>query len=390
MDGKTAAEGRAGEVAERPRLVVGWVLGADVRDPGLLAAYHTARDRVLALFEDQLPEFHWEMPWVERRLNQPRGALDPLPLLELGAEEKLHRHWDYALVVVPNELRPRRRVATVGVPSSALETAVLSTARLGSGEELVEHMVALSLHLLGHLFGLDHTAEGPMRPFEEPEEIHPERFPPDQLEEARLRLLESTDARLEEQRSRWGRLAFYWKAFWTDPRGILKDILGSRPWRMPLALGRLTAAAAVSLVYLLLASEPWEVGANLEPRWLIGGPLASVLIASFFVFWGQNLAQVGREHGWREQLARTHIVLFGTLLLGMASLWLVLFLVSWAMAAVLPREVFAGWAHTDPARLNEAAYAAFMATIGVVAASLGGNLEEEDEIKAELLFDEET
>ncbi len=31
-----------------------------------------------------------------------------------------------------------------------------------------------------------------------------------------------------------------------------------------------------------------------------------------------------------------------------------------------------------------------VATLGVIAAALGGNLEDEDEIKAELLFDAET
>ncbi len=370
--------------------MVGWVLGSDVRDPALLAAYAAARDRLLGVLEEQLPGFRWEMPWVERRLNPPRGALETLPLLELGAEEKLHRHWDYALVVVPNELIPRKRVATVGVPSSALETAVLSSARLGSAEELVERMVALALHLLGHLFGLEHAETGPMRPFEEPEEMAVEPFPAWQLERVRRQLAESTDARLEEQGRRWGRVMFYWRAFWTDPRGIVRDIVGYRPWRMPLALGRLTAAAAVSLVYMLLAADSWEVGVALDRRWLMAGPVASVLLATLAVFWGQNIAQVGREHGWREQLARTHIVLFGTLLLGLGSLWVVLFLVSWGVAVLFPREVFAAWAHVSPGRLPVAAYAAFMATLGVIAAALGGNLEEEGEIKAELLFDEET
>ena len=375
---------------ERARLVVGWVLGADLRDPGVLEAYAAARRRVLELLEAQLPEFRWEMPWVERRLDPPRGALDPLPLLELGAEEKLHRHWDYAVVLVPNELRPRKRIATLGVPSSALETAVASSARLGSGARMAERLAALVLHLLGHLFGLEHADTGPMRPLEESEDRSPEPFPPEQLAAIRRQLEESTDPRLEEQAVRWGRAAFYWRAFWADPRGILRDIAGSRPWRMPLALGRLTAAAAVSLVYLLLAAEPWEIGAALDRRWLLAGPAASVLLATAFVFWGQNLGQVGREHGWREQLARTRIVLFGTLLLGLTSLWLVLFVVSWAMASVFPRAVFAGWAHTSPDTLGIPAYAAFMATIGVLAAALGGNLEEEDTIKAELLFDEET
>ena len=124
--------------------------------------------------------------------------------------------------------------------------------------------------------------------------------------------------------------------------------------------------------------------------WLVAAPAAAVLLATMAVFLGQNIGQVGREHGWREQLARTHMVMFGTLLLGLASLWLVLFLVSLGLTAIFPRQVFASWAHVAPDGLPVAGYAAFMATLGVIAAALGGNLEEEGEIKAELLFDEET
>ncbi len=384
------ATDREGTPAGPARLVVGWVLAADVTDPVLLRAYREGRDRLLELLSSWFPEFAWEMPFVERRVHPPSGALDPLELLELGAEEKLARHWDYVLVLVPNELTPRHRVAAVGVPSSALEAAVLSTARLGNGAPLADRVAALALHLLGHLFGLGHAESGPMRPFEEPAEASLEPYPPEQRETVVENLREVTDARLEEQRARWAALTFYWRAFWSDPRGIVRDILGVRPWNMPLYLGRLTAAAAVSLVYLLLTAESWEVGAHLGRAWLLAAPAASVLVATVFLFWGQNLSQVGREHGWREQLARTRIVLFGTLVLGLASLWFVLFAVSWAVAAALPLDVFAGWAGVPPERLSIPGYAAFMATIGVLAAALGGNLEEEAEIKAELLFDEET
>ncbi len=374
-----------------PRLVVGWVLAADVGDRALVDAFREARDRLRGLLSSWFPEFAWEMPFLERRVHPPTGALDPLELLELGAEEKLARHWDYVLVLVPNELVPRHRIAAVGVPSSALEAAVLSTARLGNGAAALPGRIAgLALHLLGHLFGLSHADRGPMRPFEDPAEASLDPFPPEQRETAAANLREVTDARLEEQRARWAALTFYWKAFWSDPRGILRDILGARPWNMPLYLGRLTAAAAVSLVYLLLTAESWEVGAHLGRAWLLAAPAVTILVATAFLFWGQNLAQVGREHGWREQLARTRIVLFGTLVLGLASLWLVLFAVSWAVAAALPREVFARWAGLPPDRLSIPGYAGFMATLGVLAAALGGNLEEEGEIKAELLFDEET
>jgi hypothetical protein len=153
------------------------VLGADLRDPELLAAYDEARTLLRGQLEAAFPEFSWRIETAERRAFMPRGALDPVDLLEIGVAEKLHRHWDYVLVVVPNELISRHGPSTLGVPSSALEAAVASTSRLGSGPELAARLTALALHLLGHLWRLDHAEEGPMRPVTDPDELEPAPFP---------------------------------------------------------------------------------------------------------------------------------------------------------------------------------------------------------------------
>jgi len=374
----------------KPPVVIGWLLGADLRDPELLAAYDAARGRLLALLRQTLPEFSWSIEADERRVYNPRGALDPVDLLELGVAEKLHRHWDYVLVLVPNELIPRHSPSALGVPSSALEAAVISTSRLGSGDELVERIVALALHLLGHLWGLEHAPSGPMRPVDDPRDLHLEAWPPEQLEQIRQQLAEAAAVRLEEERARWGVLAFYWRTFFKDPRGILEAIWGYAPWMMPVYLGRLTAAAAVSVVYFLITADAWALGAHLSWRavWLLA--VLSIVSATSFIFSGQDLGRLGREHAWREQLARTRIVLLGTLGLGMASLWLALLALSLLGAWILPRSLLAAWMELTPTAGHLLRYAVFTATIGVLGAALGGNLEEEREIKAELFCDEET
>ncbi len=374
----------------KPPVVLGWLLGADLRDPELLTAYDTARQRLLAHLQETLPEFSWSIEADERRVYTPRGALDPVDLLELGVAEKLHRHWDYVLVLVPNELIPRHSPSALGVPSSALEAAVLSTSRLGAGEELIERIVALALHLLGHLWGLEHAPSGPMRPVDDARELRLEPWPPAQLQQIRQQLAEAAAARLEEQRARWGVLAFYWRTFAKDPGGVLAAVWGYAPWMMPVYLGRLTAAAAVSVVYFLITADAWALGAHLSWRSVCGMAALGIVAASAFIFSGQDLGRLGREHAWREQLARTRLVLLGTLGLGMTSLWLALLVLSLLGAWVLPRSLLATWMGLAPDGGHLLRYAIFTATIGVLGAALGGNLEEEREIKAELFFDEET
>ncbi|GEM89235.1 hypothetical protein [Oceanithermus desulfurans] len=370
--------------------MLGWVLGADLRDPEVLAAYDAARKRLHDQLSQTFPEFAWRIETSERRAFMPRGALDPVDLLEVGVAEKLHRHWDYVLVVVPNELISRHGPSTLGVPSSALEAAVISSSRLGSGARLAERLAALALHLLGHLWGLDHAASGPMRPVENPEDLAPAPFPAAQREQARRQLEEVARTRLEDVRARWGALSFYGRTFAKDPREILAAIWGYRPWRMPIYLGRLSAAAAVSVVYFLLTSDAWALGAHLSWRAVLGLAALSVVAAAVFIFSGQDLGRLGREHAWREQLARTRLVLLGTLGLGMLSLWLGLLLLSLAGAWILPRALLEAWMGLAPTAEHLLRYAVFTATIGVLGAALGGNLEEEREIKAELFFDEET
>src|SRR3712207_4414883 len=90
-------------------------------------------------------------------------------------------------------------VCSLGVPSSALEVAVMSSARLGSPQQISERLAALALHLLGHLWGLDHAEDGPMRPPEDEQALRLMLFPEQQRVALASRFAEAADVRLEEQ-----------------------------------------------------------------------------------------------------------------------------------------------------------------------------------------------
>lgn len=373
-----------------PLVTIGWLLPADERDPQVLAEYRRARDLLVQFLAEQFPDWRWEMPLVERRRFPPRGSLEPLPLLEMGVQEKLDRVWDYALVLVPNELSARDLSFTEGVPSSALEVAALSSAQLSANEPMAPRLAALAAHLLGHMWGLEHAEEGPMRLPVGAEGGGLTRFPPEQHELAAARLAEVADARLEEERRDWNWLSFHWNTLRSDPRGIATDVLGYAPWRLPLRTGRLTAAAAVTLIFLLLGAESWDIGTHL-PGWALAiAALLCTLVAALFVYLGQNLSQVCRGAARKEQLTRTRMVLFATLLLGMASMWLVLFGLSALAIFAVPETVTAGWLGAPPDTGALLRHAAFVSTLGILAAALGGNLEEQEVLKSSLLYDEET
>ncbi|MAT99679.1 MAG: hypothetical protein CL608_21265 [Anaerolineaceae bacterium] len=380
-------------MAEKHLVHLGWVLAADTNKKEVLTVSENVCHKLKQTLAQQFPQFRWQIDFVHRHRFAPKGSLNPLPLLELGVQEKIAQHWDYVIVAVPNALRARDRVHTIGIPSSALETAVLSTASLNrrDPDKLTEQMIMLSLHLLGHVWGIEHCDEGPMIPPETPEKLQYAPFPAFQQEIIVDRLEEVADQRLEEQSQQWNSVIFYWRAFWADPKSILIDIVGYAPWLLPFRMARLTAATAVSLLILLLTAEAWEMGVNLPPSRLIFGTVSAILIATGFIFAGKNLGQISRDVGWREQLTRTRLVVVGTILFGMVSLWLILFLFSLMVGWLLPGEVLSRWVQMNSVdRLMLFRHAAFMAMLGVLAGALGGNLEEDVAIKARLFFDEET
>lgn len=373
-----------------PEVKVGWIAAttAGSKEPGDSSA--RAAEELNAHLLSQFPDFAWRVEHVRKRLRGESVIVDPLELLELGCGEKIERGWDFAFVVTGSELLARKRTFTIAVPSSALETAVITTARFPTGaSDFGTRLAVLGQFLLGHLLGLNPHEPGAMRrpDFAEPGGLEP--FDVNDQFAVRERLQEVADSRLEERRPTLNRLAFRFSAFLADPRGILTDVMGYQPWRQPFRLSKLTAAAFVSTLLLFLGAEAWELGVGMNPIVLDAGVVAAVIVSMAFLYRGQNLHQLTRRAILSEQLARSHLVLMITLFLGMTSLWIILFLAALLAGLVLPPSVISSWVGIEVEASHLAKFAAFSATIGTLVGALGGNMENEDDFKAEFLFDEE-
>src|SRR6056297_3459819 len=267
---------------------IGWVaVGAPTANLG--ERVRSAAERLDEKLTGQLPDFDWTSQVVERRPPERGWRVDPLVLLELGVQEKVERGWDFALVVTDADLLPRDRAFVLGAPSSALETSAISLAR---SEEAQGQLVDLAQFLLGSMLGLEPGESGAMLPLEFEQESKKREFSQDELILLRDRLTDVGDTRLEEEAGRRTAIGFRLRAFGADPKGILKDLLGNRPWLQPFRLGRLTGAAFVTTLLSFLGAEVWELGIGFDGAILATGSVLTLVAASWFLYSGQNLTEI--------------------------------------------------------------------------------------------------
>ena len=376
-----------------PQVAVGFLIDAE-ENREIQFRLQRLQDTIRRDLEQNFPEFSWSFRLILRRDFPRQRPLDPLVLLEFGSELKIEYRLDYLLVLTSMPLMARFDQTVNGVPSNMLETGVISLARplenLTPGQA-DRAILALCRHVLGHLWGLGHNEQSVMRPRESWTGDEPLQWNIEEKEQIRDYLRDIADPRLEET----GQAAatawrFYGQVLLRDWLSLARDIILFRSWRMVFHLGRFTAATAVSIIFLFLSAEAWELGAAIRSTWLDLILVMVLILATLSIYFGQNLQEVGRADRMMEQAARSRIVLFGTLLVGMVSFWINLFLVSLGIIFLLPDNVLAGWAGLAGQPLPMVHFSKLMATFGILASSLGGNLEEEHDLKAVLIYTEET
>lgn len=376
---------------DKPSITIGWILPSHSPERLNLVFQQTCQ-HILQRLNEQLPEFAWQFDVRELHLYPGVGKLKTVPLLELGLTEKQVNQWDFAFVMVPNDLEPVRNIITVGVPSSTLGIAVLSSARLGTDERLPNRLTALALHLLGWLCYLDNAERGPMQQID----LHTMHdwdhdYPIEQLDEARQQLQKVVQNRVPHETNQLSKAWLYFRAATSQPLDILAGIWRYQPWAIPFLLTRSLSAVVLSLLFFMASSESWEAGVYIGESRLVIGAVVSVILATFAIYYGQQLYQMGDARYSEGTRIRWHIIICSTLFVSMVLLWVEMRLIVTLLAQLLPLEIVAGWAKVTPEVMQTEYgwYASFMATIGIVAAMLGANLESEETVKALFLFDEE-
>jgi hypothetical protein len=341
-----------------------------------------------------LPGFTWTLPIIHRHDFPDERPQDPLALLEFGSDLKIEYGLDLVLAITSEPLLARFDQSVNGVPSVMLETGVLSIARQldqGTPRYVRRSVLGLCRHVLGHLLGLDHSEDTVMRPREFWNAAEPLDWSIEEKKEIAAMLQDIADPRLEETANAAKTpLRFYAQVLLREGVSLAREILTFRSWMMILHLGRFTAATAVSIIFLFLSAEAWEMGAAIGSRWLNLTSFVVLILATLSLYFGQNLQGVGRADRMMEQAVRSRVILLGTLFVGLASFWINLFLISLGVISLLPDAVLVNWAGLAGKPLPMVHFAKIMATFGILASSLGGNLEEEHDLKAVLIYTEET
>lgn len=400
---------------DAPPVVVGWVaVGAFDRQQRV--AVKRARALVRRHLARELPAFAWAAPLV-RHENAGAAArrAEPVELLDLGVAEMERAGWDFALVVTASDLHARLRPHAFATPSDALNTGVLSLARLGAdlhaapdddeeaaadrADHLARRLAALALHTFGHLNGLGHRPEPDAfmhAPRTAADLDAMTRFTEPGATELAAEVADVADERLEEMHAfrAIGDAAFALRALWHGRADVRDAVLQIRPWRFPLQLSRLTTAAASTLLVLVFTAEAWDVGMRQSPGVVAG--LSVVVLAATTAYLAQKQRLVARRHGTgrtEQRVVTTASVLLG-LVLGMATTYALLFGTVLALGALLfDADILAGWAANlgapvTPARV--ATFAGFVAAVGLTVGALGGSFEEPTAFRHAAYVDEET
>jgi hypothetical protein len=335
---------------------------------GLLAAPGPATELTESLVGEiadrlagQLPGVRWRVEFVSDRLVQPPTDLSEL--IAAGRRMLLERGWHLAVCVTDLPLQTARRPVIAHV-SATHGVAVLSMPALGPvsvRKRTAETIVRLAGHMLGDLAQAEGAAE---------------RLP---LAEAVTRRMRELGARTE--RGEHG-VGFVARVITGNVWLLLGMLRANRPWRLALRLMRVLAVAFAAGVFALVTSDIWRLAHYLGPLRLVAIGLGSVAAITVTIVVSTGLWEHSPHPAAREQVALFNIVTAATVGLGVAALYLALFIVMLAAALLLVPGSLLGLVLRHPAGVADQVNLAWLATsIATLGGALGAALESSESVR---------
>lgn len=400
--------------APAPLVEVGWVVVGRV-DAVDREAVQQARAAVLRYFREQFPAFRWQMPVTWRKEARPPSPAEPIRLLDIGASERDAHRWDLAFVITAVELKSYYKSFTLGTPSSALDTALISTARLDPAASIdqadrdervattARRLRALFIHLFGHLNDLPHQDDPgdfmyDLRTVGALDQMHTladhERLHAELNEIAQERLEESADYRGQSGRDRVLRFWFGLRVLGQELGDVLRTIGHIKPWLFPLRFSRMTTAAVSTLLILMMTAEAWDLGMSQPLARVALLSVVALLGTSGYIIKRQRLLMRRQRARLSEQRVIAQMSVTGAVVLGMLTVYLGLFATVLGVGtALFAPDLIGSWAASlqGAARPRHfVALAGFLATLGLLTGALGASFEQESYFRHVALLDEET
>lgn len=400
-------EGREREPPHRPLVELGWVLvGAfDKIDE---AAIRTARERAREYLRQVLPQFSWRLPIIVRADPDPTAVqAEPIRLIDLAVVERQSKGWDFVLVFTAADLRALNKQYTFGTPSSGLDAAAISTARLDPAAQrsvvrksereavLSSRIWALFLHLLGDLVGLQHTSQpdSPMRVSYVPEDLDlVQGYSEQELVGLADKLTIVADLRLEETAaSPLGRWRFTFRVVRHSGGEIWAAVLRNQPWMLVWHLSKFTAAALSTLLILLLTAEVWDVGVRMPLAGVGFSLLIALAFTTLFVVTRQRLLTRRSRQRLTEQVVVTDLAIVLTIFGAMLTLALLLISLALGIIWVVPDPLSVRWTDIEVLGWQRiVALAGTVTVIGLSIGALGASIEDQTTFRHVAFIDEET
>jgi hypothetical protein len=328
--GLVAAPGAPAELA-------GWLAG---ELGGELAAAH--------------PQVRWEVRAVEDGLVQPPADDDEI--VAATRRRLLAEDWDLALALTDVPLEVARR-PVVGSASPVHGVALLSLPALGA-VGLRRRALQTALGLVRTLLGTagdadDHAAMG-----------------------RRLRELATDPAEADAG------VAFTARVLTGNLRLLLGMVRANRPWRLAVSLSRALTAAIAAGVFALITTDIWRLADSYGWVRLTVVAVGSVVAVVVTLVVGAQLWERPRHRRVRKQVLLFNVATTATVVIGVLTLYAVLFLLALAGALLLVvAPLFAeGLGH--PAHLPDYLELAWLTcSLATVGGALGAGLESDDAVR---------
>lgn len=336
-----------------------FVLGL-VTDPDLPTAIGTKLTEGLTEWLGERTGRSWRVELVADPITA--GEADSARILEAVTGYLRQRDWAYAICVtdLPMLLRDRPLLAEVNTGNGA---AMVSLPALG-GLSTRHGLRLLLRRLLGELLGTD--------------------VPVNRVSSRLLPVRRSSTERTDSTASPQVDVRYTVAPVRGWSRLIAGMVRANRPWRLIFGLSSALAAALATSAFGLSSSTIWQIGDLLEPSRRILAAVASVVLLVFWLIAAHRLWERGkhREPGFRRLAALYNASTVATLFIGVAVLYVGLFLVNLGIAAFLvPTSLLtSNLGHpVDFASYLNLAWG--FTTMGVIAGAMGSSLESDSAVR---------
>ncbi len=333
------------------------------------------------------------------------GAYAPLDFLEIGLAEKLERKLPFLLIVTEVDLSSSSLAYTLALPSQLTNVGVVSTKRLDPGfwgsdpdsERAADRLAVLLLHTFGHLLNLEHHPDiaNAMYAVESVEDLDPMgELTAAQTGTLRAMLPRESHEAVAGGTGRRARWAFAARMLARDAGSIARAVVHANPFRLASRMPTMIAAGLSVIIVLLFGAETWDVAAAVTTAQIGLFSVVSFLAAAFVLYRAFAFESLlGRDRRLAESTvvtAAATVISLGLTLLVLFAAFAVLMYVT--VITVFPERLMEAWptGATAIRPLDHVKLSLFLASMGVLAGSLGGRSDSRDLVRGVLFLTEES